>query len=97
MKRKTAESSGLVGTSGERQCYAEAPYADSIFRDALGDREGSIMALKRALEAMPTYAPAILSMGSILFQLGRIAEGRQLFQSLLSLPKEHNGYLPDHR
>ena len=45
------------------------------------------MALKRALEAMPTYAPAILSMGSILYQLGRNAEGRQLFQSLLSLPK----------
>ena len=36
---------------------------------------------------MPTYAPAILSMGSVLYQDGRIAEGRKLFQSLLSLPK----------
>jgi Tfp pilus assembly protein PilF len=36
---------------------------------------------------MPTYAPAILSMGSILYQQGRVDEGRQLFQSLLSLPK----------
>ena len=36
---------------------------------------------------MPTYAPAILSMGSVEYQLGRIAEGRELFQSLLSLPK----------
>lgn len=87
MKRKTAESFALKGTPAECHFYAEAEYADSIFRDARGDREGSIMALKRALEAMPTYAPAILSMGSILYQLGRIAEGRQLFQSLLSLPK----------
>ena len=46
-----------------------------------------MVALKRALEAMPTYAPAILSMGSVLYQSGRIAEGRELFQSLLSLPK----------
>ena len=87
MKRKTAESSKLRGTPGERQFYAEAEYADSIFRDARGDREGSIAALKRALEAMPTYAPAILSMGSVFYQSGRIAEGRKLFQSLLSLPK----------
>jgi Tfp pilus assembly protein PilF len=53
----------------------------------MGDRAGSIAALKRALEAMPTYAPAILSMGSVEYQLGRIAEGRELFQSLLSLPE----------
>ena len=75
------------GTLGERQFYAEAEYADSIFRDARGDRQGSIIALKRALEAMPTYAPAILSMGSVWYQAGRIAEGRELFQSLLSLSK----------
>lgn len=88
MKRKTAESSNLKGTQGDRQFYAEAEYADSIFRDARGDREGSIVALKRALEAMPSYAPAILSMGSVFYQTGRIAEGRELFQSLLSLPKD---------
>jgi Tfp pilus assembly protein PilF len=87
VKRKTAESSKLKGFPGERQFYAEAEYADSIFRDAQGDREGSIAALTRALEAMPTYAPAILSMGSILYQAGRIVEGRELFQSLLSLPR----------
>jgi tetratricopeptide (TPR) repeat protein len=87
VQRKTAESSKLKGTSGEREFYAEAEYADSIFRDARGDREGSIVALKRALAAMPTYAPAILSMGSVLYQVGRMAEGRELFHSLLSLPK----------
>lgn len=86
-RRKTAESSELKGIRGESQFYAEADYADSIFRDARGDREGSIAALERALEAMPTYAPAILSMGSVLYQVGKIAEGRELFQSLLSLPK----------
>jgi tetratricopeptide (TPR) repeat protein len=85
--RKTAESSPLKGTRRERQFYAEAEYADSIVRDARGDREGSIAALQRALEVMPTYAPAILSMGSVRYQAGRTAEGRELFQSLLSLPK----------
>ena len=87
VKRITAESSKRKGAPGERQFRAEAEYADSIFRDALRDREGSIVALEHALEAMPTYAPAILSMGSVLYQDGRIAEGRKLFQSLLSLPK----------
>jgi len=94
VKRKPAESSALVGTPGERQFYAEAEYADSIFRDARGDRDGSIMALRRALQAMPTYAPAILSRGSVLYQLGRIVEGRQLFQSLLSLPKNTMNICP---
>lgn len=87
VKRNTAESSKLKALPGERQFYAEAEYADSIFRDARGDTEGSIVALQRALEAMPTYAPAILSMGSVLYQTGRAAEGRELFQALLSLPK----------
>jgi Tfp pilus assembly protein PilF len=87
MKRKVPESSRPKATRGERQFCAEAAYAESIFRDALGDSAASIAALKRALEAMPTYAPAILSMGSVEYQLGRIAEGRELFQSLLSLPK----------
>jgi tetratricopeptide (TPR) repeat protein len=87
MKRKTPESSKPKAPRGECQFYAEGEYADSIVRDAMGDRAGSIAALKRALEAMPTYAPAIFSMGSVEYQLGRIAEGRELFQSLLSLPK----------
>ena len=87
MKRKTAEASKPKTTRGENQFYAEGEYADSIFRTALGDIEGSIAALKRALEAMPTYAPAILSMGSVEYQAGRAAEGRKLFLSLLSLPK----------
>jgi tetratricopeptide (TPR) repeat protein len=87
VKRKTAVSPKPSAIREELQFNAEAEYADSIFRQALGDRKGSIVALRRALEAMPTYAPAILSMGSVLYQTGKIAEGRKLFQSLLSLPK----------
>lgn len=67
--------------------HADAGYADSIFRSALGDSEGCVSALRRALELKPTYAPAILSMGSVEYQLGRRAQGRKLFRSLLSLPE----------
>ena len=35
---------------------AEAAYADSIFRGALGDSQGCIDALRRSIECMPTYA-----------------------------------------
>jgi Flp pilus assembly protein TadD len=58
-----------------------------MFRDAIGDREGSVSALRRALEWKPTYAPAILSLGSVEYQLGRRHQGRKLFRSLLSLPQ----------
>jgi tetratricopeptide (TPR) repeat protein len=88
VKAKAAKSSPSKLRREESLFQAEAAYAYSVFRDALGDSEGSINALKRALEAMPTYAPAILSMGSVEYQLGRIAEGRELFESLLALPKD---------
>ena len=70
-----------------RLFQAEADYADSIVRSALGDQEGSLAALKRALEWDPTYAPAILTLGSIEYQRRRRAQGRKLFQSLVSLPE----------
>jgi tetratricopeptide (TPR) repeat protein len=66
---------------------AEAAYADSMFRAALGDGVGAVSALQRALELNPAYAPAILSMGSVEYQRRRRAAGRRLFESLLSLPK----------
>jgi len=87
MKRSATKSSKPKDTRGQRRFYLEAEYADSIFRDSLGDREGPISTLKRSLAAMPTYAPAVFSMGSVEYQLGRVAQGRELFQSLLSLPK----------
>ena len=67
---------------------AEAQYAESILRDALGDVEASIAAARCALEIKPDYAPAVLTMGSIEYQRGREAEGRRLFRSLLSLPDQ---------
>jgi len=87
MKLKARDLSKQKPTRRELQFYAEREYADSIVRDLWGDSKGSIAALKRALEAAPRYAPAILSMGSVEYQVGRIAEGRELFLSLLSLPK----------
>ena len=71
-----------------RRFNAEAAYADSIFRSALGDVEGSIAALDRSLAALPTYAPAILSLGSVAYQRRQRAKGRRLFWSLLELPDD---------
>lgn len=71
----------------EQDFFAEAEYADSILRSALGDHEGCIAALRRSLECKPTYAPAILSLGSVEYQSGKRAEGQELFRCLLSLPK----------
>ena len=64
---------------------AEALYADSIFRNTLGDIDASIASVRRAIEIRPDYAPAILTMGSIEYQLGKDDEGRRLFHSLLLL------------
>src|SRR5271168_4324630 len=61
MKKRRARDGGANPTASD--FYVEAEYADSIFRTALGDREGALSRLKRALELKPTYAPAILSMG----------------------------------
>ena len=97
VKRKTAQSSKLKGTPRERQFYAEAEYADSIFRDARGDREGSIVALKRALEAMPTYAPAILSMGSVLYRAEENRCRARVVPIAAIVAEAYNGYSPDHR
>lgn len=67
---------------------AEAAYAESIFREAIGDMEASIAAAERALKVKPDYPPAVLTMGSIEYQRGREDEGGRLFRSLLSLPDE---------
>jgi len=71
---------------GTRLLAAEAAYADSMLRSALGDGRGCIEALEQALEAVPTYAPALLSLGSAKYQLRRPASGRRLFLTLLELP-----------
>lgn len=64
---------------------AEAAYAESIFREALGDMKASVAAAERALKIKPNYPPAVLTMGSIEYQRGRPDEGARLFSSLLLL------------
>ena len=78
---------------GARLFMAEAAYAESIVMSALGDFDACITSLEQALELVPTYAPAILAMGSIDYQLGDAEQGRRRLFSLLDLaddepPKE---------
>lgn len=42
---------------------AEAAYADSILRSAMGDVEACVAGLEEPLEVLPNYAPAILALG----------------------------------
>jgi len=73
---------------GWRLFQAEAAYAESIFRQALGDMEASIAAAEQSLEIKPDYPPAVLTMGSIEYQRGNEAEGARLFGTLPSLPDD---------
>ena len=96
MKRKTRKTRpdalhpgrGDRDSDAGRRFAAEAAYADSIFRSALGDAAGAVAALDRALESLPTYAPAMLSLGSVEYQRRRSARGRRLFLALLDLPDD---------
>jgi len=72
----------------EAQFEAEANYAESIFRSALGDVRASIDALECSLRFKPDYAPAILSMGSVEYQRGDSSAGWALFERLLGLPDD---------
>ena len=64
---------------------AEAAYADSIFRSAIGDTERCIHALERAVEICSGFAPAVVSLGSVEYQRNRKAKGRRLPLSLVSV------------
>lgn len=64
---------------------AEAAYADSMVKSALGDVDACIASLERSLEYVPTYAPAILALASIQYQLDEVEEGRRRLFSLLDL------------
>ena len=67
---------------------AEGAYAESLFRDATGDSQGSLAALERSLSFKSDYAPAVLSMGSVEYKRGRREEGRRLLLSLGGLADE---------
>lgn len=73
---------------GRSRFWAESDYAQSILCTALGDGQGCIDALRGSLENDPSYAPAILSLGSVEYQLDQAEEGRRLFMSLLELPHD---------
>src|ERR1700719_1969227 len=81
-------ASGREPRETESLFAAEAAYADSIFRTALGDSQGCIDALGCSLEFMPTYAPALLSLGTAEYQLGHRAKGWNLFMKLFALPDD---------
>ncbi len=72
-----------------RQFEAEAAYAESMFHRSMGDMDACIASVKQSLEIKPDYPPAIMTMGTIEYQLGRKKEGIRLFMSLLSLPDEY--------
>lgn len=81
-------ASGREPHETESLFAAEAAYADSIFRTALGDSRGCIDALRRSLELMPTYAPTLLSLGTVEYQLGHREKGWNLFMKLFELPDD---------
>jgi len=70
---------------GARLFMAEAAYAQSIVQSALGDLDACIASLEQSLEHVPTYAPAILALGSIDYQLDDLEQGRRRLFSLLDL------------
>jgi tetratricopeptide (TPR) repeat protein len=70
---------------GAQLFMAEAAYAESIVQSALGDLGACIASLEQALELVPTYAPAILALGSIDHQLDDLEQGRRRLFSLLDL------------
>jgi hypothetical protein len=70
---------------GWRRFNAEAAYAQSIFRSALGDAQGGHRRLTTGAQGPAHVCPAILSLGSVQYQKGPRATGRRLFLSLLGL------------
>lgn len=87
-RRRPRKPSRQKATRTPHLFNAEAAYADSIIRTALGDVKGAVAALKMALHFVPAYAPAIFSLGTVEYQRGKPAAGRRLFHSLLSLPAD---------
>lgn len=79
---------GVDTETGWELFVAEAAYADSIVRFALGDVDACVASLEQALEVLPTYAPAILTLSSIDYQLGDVVTGRRRLLALLTLPDE---------
>jgi TolB-like protein len=58
----------------------EAHKAEALNLRLLGDREGAIAALRRALEVDPDFAPALVNSGVYHFGRGRLPEAERLFR-----------------
>jgi MFS family permease len=54
---------------------AEAEYGESIVQSSLGNAEASVAALRRLLAIKPDHAPALMSVGSVEYQMGRSGAG----------------------
>lgn len=73
---------------GSRLFAAEANYAQSLVMSALGDVDACVESLECALEVLPTYAPALLALASIDYQLGDREQGRRRLREVLELPDD---------
>ena len=86
----------LRNSQTARLFAVEAAYAESIFRDAIGDTAASLAALREALTLKPVYAPAILSMRSVEYQ--RNAGPEEAFVFLFAVvARRYRRPLRDHR
>lgn len=101
--RDDRELSGLRAeyasvTAGERRKAAEWEYHSQISVDIVNNAlaQSAQSGLETSfwppgiipLAIDPLYAPAILTVGSIEYQIGRVDEAMQLFLSLTTLPKD---------
>ena len=75
-------------SAADKRFAAHGMYAESMVQSALGNHKKSIEALERVLEIDPQYAPAILGVGSVEYQRGKVKRGRKLLLSLISLPAD---------
>lgn len=87
-RRATPPGRAGAPSHAERLDLAQWAYAESIARQMFGDMAGCIEALRRSHDILPTYAPAILAVASVEYQLHRPEEGWRLMRALLDLPDD---------
>jgi tetratricopeptide (TPR) repeat protein len=91
------EVNGMVEAATE--CYEQARRLDpaeprfsyylAIGRTSLGDPEGALVELERAIELAPDYAPAYLYRGTWLLDLGRTDEAADAFRRATELQSDN--------
>lgn len=98
MRRKSARSSTKAKKADparqdtdSARFNAEMAYGYSAFCYAMGDVEGSIEAANQALEFLPTFAPAMLTVGVDEYLHGDRAKGLSMLMALVDLPDSEPG------